>query len=130
MENQVTVYNIADTIREKVKDYIIQSIPKEQLDQLIKQQWDAFFQDKSNNWERKPSEFNRLVQDAIQKEIQVKIDEAVREELKRFASSWDSTGQKVIKDAVSQYAPAFIEGLAAHATQAILQAEAQRRGLY
>lgn len=129
--SNVTIHNIADTIREKVKDYIIEAIPKEQFDGLIKTQWDAFFKDNSDNWNKRPSEFSLLVNTAIKKEIEIKISESVQSELKRFAGQqWDNTGQRVIKDAVEQYAPMFIQGLARQATQEILTAEAQRRGIY
>jgi hypothetical protein len=128
--SEITVHNVADTIREKVKTYIFEVMPQEQLNGLIQKVWEEFFKDKSTNWEKKPSEFELLVKKSIEKYIQEKVDESIKKELSNMQSTWDGTAQKVIGESVKTYAPIFLSGLAEAAVSNILQTEKQRRGIY
>lgn len=136
-DNQVTVHNVADTIREKVKSFMLEAIPANQFDELIKKEWDGFFvpPEHHNNWEeRKPSKFAAIVQEAIKKEMETKINESVRIELQNWlnakGSTWSSTGQKVVETTVRGYAPIFLESLANEAATRCLSNMAGQQGLY
>jgi len=137
MNNQeVTVYNVADQIREKVKYFMMQAIPAEQFDAMIKKEWDSFFVSPSprNNWEQPlPSPFSQIVKEALQKYMQVKIDESIKIELERWVAdkntNWSQTGQKIVGNVVKGYAPEFLRSMSEQATADAIQKFAQQRNI-
>lgn len=109
MYDHVTAHTVADTIRDKV----IQSLPKHQLDELILAEYDKFFKPfKKDQWSKEePSPFQTMVQKALEQEIKERITESVKEELKKFNVSYDFAGKRVVADAVKELAPHFMNSI-------------------
>ena len=111
--NEITVYNVADTIREKVKATIVESIPKEQIDGLIKTEYNKFFdQPGVSSWDKpKLSPFQELVNEAIKAELQERLKAAIKAEVDKLGVNWNATAGSYIESTTKQLGPALLEGL-------------------
>lgn len=64
--------SIEDVIRDKVRRVIVEAIPDEQVDDLIKKEYDKFFED-VGGYHTKPSPFKMMVQAEIESIMSKKI---------------------------------------------------------
>jgi hypothetical protein len=118
MSTEIAVPNLADTIRDRVREQIVSAIPDEQINNFIKKEWAAYFERPTlNNWgnhkeEDKLSPFQREVRKYINEHICTKIKEAVDKEMKMFnESTWNAEGKKFIEQFVREYAPMAMHGI-------------------
>jgi hypothetical protein len=118
MSTEIAVPNLADTIRDRVREQIVSAIPDEQINNFIKKEWAAYFERPTlNNWsnhkeEDKLSPFQREVRKHINEHICTKIKEAVDKEMKMFnESAWNAEGKKFIEQFVREYAPMAMHGI-------------------
>lgn len=98
-----------DIVRDKVRTVIMEAVPAEQIDQLIKKEYDAFFA-KTHSYN--PSEFEKLVKIMIDEYIRIKAQESIKAVI---ANEWDATssGQKLLDEAVTKLAPLALQSVAA-----------------
>lgn len=115
MPNELTVPNLADTIRDKVRQTILATIPDEQVDKLVAKEWESFFEPPTTDrWssEKKPSEFQKMVKVEVERVVKEKVSEAVAKEMQGFQqNTWDKQGQEAVRTMVKTYASAALEGM-------------------
>lgn len=131
MSNELSVPNLAEAIRDKVRVSIVGMIPDNQIDGLVKKEWESFFlPSKPNNWSSdiSPSSFQLLVKAEIQKHMEQKVREAVDAELQKFNQTvYDAKGQEALKQMISLYAPSVLEGISTNIVNQTLQRIQQQR---
>jgi hypothetical protein len=109
--------NIADMVRDKVKAALVEIIPQEQWDNLIKAEWEAFFKERtvsgyhsgSGRAETKPSLFTEMIHEEIKSHLKGKIKDRVQEEL--VGVSWDGKPEGdslLFKEVVEACAPHIV----------------------
>lgn len=125
MANELLIPNLADTIRDRVRTSIVAVIPDDQIDNLVKAEYDKYFQaPQQPSWEKKEafSPFQTTIKAEIETYMKEKLQAAVRKELDALLteSKWTQTGQVAVSSLVKQYAPDFLEGMIASYTGAVV----------
>ncbi len=125
-ELSLNVTSLADTIRDKVRSTIAASIPDDQINGLIKNEYDNFFKTPDRRYHNDPepmSPFKAAIKAELDKLLKEKIQEAVQAEVARFTSvnTWDAAGKTVVESIVKEYAPAAIQGMAQAIVTSTLQ---------
>lgn len=126
MSNELTVANLADTIRDRVRTQIVNVIPDEQIDGLIKKEWESFFvtPPRTNNWDttEKKSAFQTMIEKEVNAYFTTKVKESLDKQLEIFTqASWDAHAKKYLNEFVKGYAPMALEGIGARLAEAALQ---------
>ena len=98
--------NLADLVRERIKQAFVEIIPKAQWDELIAAEWADFFADKKN--EPHSSPFARMVKSEIAKEAKAQMTASLETALNDF--TWGAEyGTDFVKELVKACAPAIVE---------------------
>lgn len=126
------VASLADTIRDKVRSTIAATIPDEQINGLIKKEYDSFFARPERRYTSDPepiSPFAAMIKAEIDKLLRTKISEEVNKEINRFFSQdvYSTTGKRVLETLVKEYAPSALEGMAEALVQSSIQRISQNR---
>lgn len=121
MAGELSIPNLADTIRDRVRTSIVSVIPDEQIDNLVKAEYDRYFQaPQQPSWEKKEvfSPFQNTIKAEIESYMKEKLQAAVRKELDLILTDakWNQTGAVAVSSMVKQYAPDFLEGMIASYT--------------
>ena len=116
MSGELQVLNLADQIRDKVRTTILNSIPDEQVDKLIKKEWEAFFEipTNRNSWDSSPKEspFTSMVKLEIKAVLENKLKEKVQEKLLEFDRlQWDNAGEDAFRKMIQAYGRVALAGL-------------------
>lgn len=125
MSNELSIPNLADTIRDRVRTSIVSVIPDEQIDNLVKAEYGRYFQaPQQPSWEKKEvfSPFQSTIKAEIESYMKEKLQAAVQKELDAIMSDakWTQTGQVAVSSMVKQYAPDFLEGMIANYTNNVV----------
>lgn len=124
MSNQVTILNLADVIRDKVRNTILDAIPKEQLDKLILEQFNAFFNTRvssSFSYGEQRTPFQCMVSTQIEALIKEKVKESIKEPIDNLVSEWDGNNHRIIGELVEKMAPTFFQSVMQNMTAMMLQ---------
>ena len=116
MASELQVTNLADTIRDRVRSTIMDSIPSEQIDGLVMKEWESFFEIRKpkNNYDPTPttSAFQDMVRAEVKAFMEVKVKESVQKEMERINSiQWEQQGKKALEGIIQAYAPSVLAGL-------------------
>lgn len=132
MPGELTVANLADNVRDKVRSTIMNLIPDEQIDALVKKEWDTFFErPKQERWDNteKFSPFQLMVRAETEKLIREKVKDEVEKEISRFnQSTWETQGRKAVGELVQAYAPFVLKGISESLVVDCMQQIQQQRG--
>lgn len=114
MSGELTVHNLADTVRDKVRTTIVNSIPDDQIDKLVQNEWKQFFDKPTDRWNSNDaSPFQKMVRAEIEKLIRERVVVEVNAELDRFQKLvWENNARGSIREMVKVYAPSVLEGMA------------------
>lgn len=111
----VNTTTLADTIRDQVRKTIAATIPDEQINGLIKTEYDNFFRAGEKRYHSDPtpiSPFQALIAKEMDAFLSEKIREHVRKECERFTSNqWSDEGKKIVERFVKEYAPLALAGI-------------------
>lgn len=118
MSNELTIPNLADAIRDRVRSSIVSVIPDEQIDKLVKSEFDSFFKiPERPHWSSdagKGSPFQEAVKREIDVFVKEKVQAEVQDQLNAFTqATWDDAGKSFVAQFVKEYAPYALEGVAA-----------------
>lgn len=101
-EELVALTNIGDTIRDKIKQVLLDSIPKETLDAMIKKEFDDFFNGKAygSSWNsgRHEPEFKGLVSKAMTEIMGKQIRDYIGNKLALSQDDMQASMDKLIVD--------------------------------
>lgn len=144
-ENKVAVLDpvtLADQIRDRVRQQIVSVIPDEQINGLIKKEWDIYFSNKTTTYRSygstvteddkiSRSDFERAIKAEMEKYIREKIGTAVAEHMKAFTEgTWTSMGKETVKRFVEDYAPYAMKAIVHDIAEKSLQQAAQNLPRY
>jgi hypothetical protein len=133
--------NLAELVRDKVKMALVDIVPQEQWDRVIKAEWDSFFKERTvpgqygRSAEKKPSLFTEMVHEAIRKQLHKKIQEQVETET---AGMWPGNTPEhdgpLVAEIVKECAPhifqAFARDVMMNVVQNVRTALASNQGMY
>jgi hypothetical protein len=111
---ELTVANLGDSIREKVRKTLFDAIPEAQMEALVKKEFDAFFKERpqttySGNIDTSkpafPSIFSTLVQEEMQKQFKANIVEAVKKKLGEPQWNYTEQAYRFTNEIVDAMAP-------------------------
>jgi len=110
--------NLAEMVRDKVRQTLFASIPDTEIDRLVKKEWDEMFRtpEKRNQWDAKEqpkSQFAVMVSREVDAYLQEKVKESVKQEISKCNLHWGDQGHAFVSEFVKLYAPSALEGLAA-----------------
>lgn len=111
MSDQLVNVSLGDVVREKVKKVLLDAIPEESINSLIKKEYEQFFEenkDRYNNRPVGPSPFSLLIKAEIEVQLKVLVKDKINEQLKDM--KYDSDGQ-FMGDMVAKMAPFVLEGI-------------------
>lgn len=95
-KQEITPYNVADQIRESVREVMISAIPDEQLDAMIENEYKLFFE----------GPFRKIVEDELRSRFGGQLKTWLNE---NFVTEWDSTKQqntsKLVAEAIEELTP-------------------------
>lgn len=110
--------NLADLIRDKVRAEIVSTIPDEQVNTLIKKEWESYFLSPSlDSWktysdEDRLSPFQREIRKCVRESLTTKIKEAIDKEMLYFTqSTWENQAKSAVSSMIRQYSQDVLEGL-------------------
>jgi uncharacterized protein YajQ (UPF0234 family) len=109
----LTVQSLGDAVKDKVRKAMMDAIPDEALQALIKAEFDNFFQDQSNRYDngKTPSPFKVMVRNEIEKAVSQKVRDLIQEQTAKIVTEWDGDNHRVLGDLVTKLAPAALEGV-------------------
>lgn len=111
----VNVATLADTIRDQVRKTIAATIPDEQINALIKTEFDGFFKAGERRYSSDPtpiSQFQAVIAKEMDTFLSEKIRESVRKECERYtAHQWNDQGKAIVERFVKEYAPLALAGI-------------------
>lgn len=121
---ELTHHNIADLVRDKVRQTILDSIPDEQIDKLIMSEWEKFFNPPTGYSSDKRSQFERLVHAEIEAKIKERTKEWIAEKVDKAFDTWnkDESYHKMIKEMVPSVTEGYMMNLAGNVAQQISNA--------
>ena len=99
------LHNATEIIRERLKSSLLGMLSDEQLDKLIKKEWDEFFvpttQETFDNYGRvvsstESSEIERMISSEIHKQIGVRLKESVKELCWKVTQNSDPASDAVV----------------------------------
>jgi hypothetical protein len=110
---QLTVQSLGDAVKDKVRKAMMDAIPDEALQTLIKAEFDNFFLDQSDRYnnQKQPSPFKVLVRKEIEKAIEEQVRQIIKTQTQSLVQEWDGEGGRVLGDLVTKLAPAALEGV-------------------
>jgi len=103
--------NFEEIVRDRVRTVIMNAVPDEQIDLLIKKEFDKFFTHKEYNHSN--TQFGTMVNTAIQAAMSTKIKAYVE---KSLDTTWNeqNMGQSVSEELVAKLAPVALQAVAAN----------------
>jgi len=114
-ELQVNTTTLADTIRDQVRKTIASTIPDEQINLLIKAEFDNFFRVPERRYSNDPqpvSQFQALIAKFMDELLREKIKEALKVETERYTThQWNAEGKKIVESFMKEYAPIAMAGI-------------------
>lgn len=113
-----------DIIRDKVRKLIIETVPDEQINMLIKKEFDSFFTDyKKTPYDRdtSPSPFKQLVQEQLKTFFNEKIQVYVHTHCQDFWND-EAQGMRLTKEMTEALAPSALRSLTTEIVARSMQA--------
>ena len=113
MSTEIQEFDLTTAIRNRVRGVIIDAIPDEQVDEMIRAEFQGFFKERKVNYGRDvaPSRFAEL----IKKHIEALLNEKIREWLdKNFDQVWsDDDCELLVGEMVGEFTPIVQKKMAA-----------------
>lgn len=128
MANEITQMNVADLVRDRVRQTMMESIPDDQIDKLIMAEWDKFFTPPSGYASDKRSQFERLVQTEIETKIKEMAKDLIAKKVEPIFNQWAIGGEaeesydKMVRKMVPAVSEGYMMGLAQQVANNIQQA--------
>lgn len=111
MSTKITVSSLGDAVRDKVRKAIMDSIPDEAMDSLVKAEFDRFFKDTNEYSRSQPSPFKILVQNEIQNLMKERVKELIKTKVDSLTEEWSGNGISLVGQLVEEMAPHVLAGL-------------------
>jgi len=127
MANELTVSNLGDAVRDRVKSAIFASIPDEAIDRLIKNEFEKLTKSEYSN---SKSELQAIIYNEIKKQVGDRAGIAVT---KYLDENYISAPKEIVDKTIKELAPLFLAGLSeAFAGQAVqgLRNQLSQKGIY
>ena len=114
MSNDIQKFNLTDHIREKVRETLIMAIPDEQMDAMIRAEFDDFFKSRPGYGKIKQSRLGLIVQE--------ELDKLMREKIRgwldtNFQRQWDNGIERHVGELVGSLAPIVQQSMMADIVQ-------------
>ena len=114
-ETALTVQSLGDAVKDKVRKAMMDAIPDDALQGLIKAEFDKFFIDQQDRHYSSnpptPSAFKTMVKREIETAMNEKVKEIIKGQVNKVTTEWESDGgYKVIGELVEKMAPAALTG--------------------
>lgn len=123
---ELTVASLGDAVREKVRKAMFDAIPDDALDKLVANEFQRFFQTKTEYNREIPSDFQVIVKKQIEAAMHDRIFELVKKKVDEHVYNWDTTGSKTVSALVEAMAPAAMAGIMKHIAERSIEAIQQR----
>lgn len=114
MSNELTVQSLGDAVKDRVRKAMMDAIPDEVLQGLIKKEFENFFEDGKPNYHNsfiEPSSFKKIVKAQIELAMAERIKILVKEQVDTCIAQWGVTGQTAVGKLVEEMAPAAMKGI-------------------
>lgn len=85
--SELSLTNVQDVLREKIKSALLDSIPQEKLDSVIKSEFDKFFKDRSEKWENGSRTYKTRFETQVETILKEESAKAIKEEVHKFLDS-------------------------------------------
>jgi hypothetical protein len=115
VSNGIQNFNLTEHIREKVRETLVMSIPDEQMDTMIRAEFDDFFKGK-------PDGYGKVKQSRLGIIVQEELDKLMREKIRRwldtnFQRQWDDGIERHVGELVGSLAPIVQQSMMADIVQ-------------
>lgn len=111
---EITIHSLGDAIKDKVRKTMMDAIPDEALQVLIKKEFDSFFVGQKPHVyssEVSPSAFSVIVKKELELALSNKVKTIIEKSVQGLTHEWDEDGNKLIGDLVEKMAPAAMNGI-------------------
>lgn len=111
-----TPVTFAQEVTDKVRKLIMDALPEEKVQEVLRKEFDLYFSDKCDRWGNKEkSQFNRLIEQEIKKQVELLVHTNVHNYLSNF----------IFADKASEHAKLVL----AEITPVVLQAMSQQAAI-
>jgi hypothetical protein len=117
VQTELTVNSLGDAVKDKVRKAMMDAIPDEALQALIKNEFDKFFLAQPglyHNDPGKPSSFSLMVRSEVELAMKEKIKSVILQKTSDVLLSYDHDGGKMVGELVEAMAPAAMAGVMKH----------------
>lgn len=114
----------ADLLRERVRKVLLDAVPDEALDTMLKAEWKAFFdpiRQYGGGPLGRPSPFQQLVAAEIRSQLEAVVKQAIASEIQQQYSP-ERGRNEIVGDIVKKMAPSILESVAEEFARKALQA--------
>ena len=123
MSNDIQKFNLTAHIREKVRETLVMAIPDEQMDAMIRTEFDEYFKERNEYGREKPSRLSLLVREELDKLMREKIKKWLNE---NFERRWEGNIDRHVGELVGSLAPIVQHSIVVDITQRALSDLANR----
>ncbi len=108
--NQLSVQDLGSAVKDRVRKAMMDAIPDAALEGLIAKEFQSFFQDNKDEYNRKIiAPFSLLVRKEISDQLGLAISEKIRTEVQKLTHDYKTN--QLIGDLVKEMAPAAMQGV-------------------
>lgn len=112
MANELTVQSLGDAVKDKVRKAMMDAIPDEALQGLIKAEFDRFFVDsKRFGYADEPSPFKVLVRKELENILREKVRKSLVTKFGEGQPHYQDMETKFMQDLVAEMAPHALRGV-------------------
>jgi len=127
MSNEIAKFDITDHIRNRVREVIVSSVPDEEMDRMVRAEFDRFFVGRKEYNREIPSAFSGMVFEMLKELLGKRVEAWIARETERV---FDEDGtERLVGEAVAKIAPrvqeAFMADITARAIAALKYAMTQ-----
>ena len=110
-----------ETVREKVRFILFDTMPEEKVDAFVQGVWNDFFEKQTQGYYNSDPKISKM-QELVENEIRGKLKDMVKERVDAMFDDqqWSDTIDQNIRDTVVELAPMMFERLMAHLAQSML----------
>lgn len=99
---------LTNVIRDKVREALMVSLPPEELDKFISEEWGRFFKDENSGYYTKPSTFKLMLHEEIQARAKLHLTQWMDA---NFSKEWKGQEEVLVGDMVRKFTPIVLQEL-------------------
>jgi len=119
MNDKLMVPNLAETIRDRVRGFIFDAIPDDQIDKMIEKEYKTFFEtryEKDYNGRDKkdkplPSYFEKMVQEEMMKQMDEAVKSVIQKKVSELEQEWEEDFPRLLGPLVEKLAPSALQSV-------------------